>query len=80
MWDWISLPGVVTLAGPNAPLDLGVAMRQYWANFAHTGKPFAQGEPEWIPYSIPDRPVLILDAERRMENSFDDEVRKFWFE
>jgi para-nitrobenzyl esterase len=55
-------------------------MRQYWANFAHTGRPSAEGEPEWTPYSIPDRSVLILDAERRVEIGFDDAVRQFWFE
>lgn len=80
LWDWISFPGFISAAGPNPPSDLGEAMRQYWANFARTGKPFAKGEPEWTPYSIANRSVLILDAERRMENGFDDEVRQFWFE
>ncbi len=80
LWDWISFPGFVTAAGPNPPSDLGAAMRQYWANFAHTGRPSAEGEPEWTPYSIPDRSVLILDAERRVEIGFDDAVRQFWFE
>ena len=80
LWDWIGFPDFPTAAGPNPPGDLGAAMRGYWANFAHTGQPSAPGEPEWTPYSIPDRPVLILDAERRVEHRFDDEVRQFWFE
>ena len=80
LWDWIGFPGFITAAGENPPSELGAAMRQYWANFAHTGQPFAADEPEWPSYSIPSRPVLILDTERRMEDGLDDEVRQFWFE
>ena len=37
-------------------------MREYWANFARTGIPSANGEPQWKPHDTTDRPVLILDA------------------
>ncbi len=79
LWNWEG-DGLAALAGSNAPTDLGPAMRAYWANFAKTGEPFAAGEPEWKAYSVPERPVLLLGAERRVAEGLDDEVRQFWFE
>ncbi len=82
LWDWANNPDAGPLsayAGSNAPKELGRAMREYWVRFARTGTPSAAGEPEWPQYSVPERPVLILDAERRVEQSFDDEVRELWF-
>ncbi|HEX5261897.1 MAG TPA: carboxylesterase family protein [Phenylobacterium sp.] len=78
LWRWIDVASTPTVAGLNPPRDLGPAMRAYWANFARTGRPFAAGEPDWTPYSIPSRPVLLLDAQRRIEHALDDEVRAFW--
>ncbi|HEY2750896.1 carboxylesterase/lipase family protein [Phenylobacterium sp.] len=79
MWGWTEVSRTPTLAGLNPPPDLGPAMRAYWANFARTGRPFAAGEPAWTPYTTPNRPVLLLDAERRMEHALDDDIRAFWF-
>ena len=79
LWHWTA-PGLASLTGSNPPPDLGPAMRAYWANFARTGEPFASGEPTWPPYTVPDRPVLVLDAERRIANDLDGDVRRFWFE
>jgi para-nitrobenzyl esterase len=78
LWNWIA--SVPLMAGNNPPRDLGPAMRAYWTNFARTGSPFADGEPDWPTYNIKDRPVLLLDAKRRVENNLDDGVRKFWFQ
>ena len=80
MFDWVGIPGYMTHAGADAPRSLGEAMRSYWANFAHTGRPFAEGEPDWPPYSISNREVLLFDAERHLETNFDDTVRQFWFD
>jgi para-nitrobenzyl esterase len=78
LWNWAYIvPG---MAGPNPPKTLGPAMREYWANFARTGKPTAKGEPDCPAYDTTHRPVLILDAERRIEEDFDGAVRKFWFD
>ena len=79
LWDF-SEPGLRSFAGSNPPADLGPAMRAYWANFARSGTPFADGEPEWPAYTVPERPVLTLDAERRVVNDLDGDVRRFWFE
>ena len=78
LWEFTA-PGLRAFAGSKAPADLGPAMRAYWANFARTGTPFADGEPDWPAYSVPDRPVLTLDAERRIAYDLDAEVRRFWF-
>ena len=79
LWDWIETSPIPTLAGVNPPRDLGRAMRAFWASFARDGRPVAPGEPAWTPYRVPDRSVLWLGAERRMEAALDDAVRAFWF-
>ena len=80
LWDWIDhLPAMQRFAGSGAPADLGPAMRAYWVNFARTGIPSAPGEPEWPAHNLDERPVLLLDAERRVTTKFDDEVRQLWF-
>ena len=53
---------------------------EYWVSFAQTGIPSVNGSPEWIPYNTADRPVLLLDAVCRMEDSFDDEIRQLWLD
>ncbi len=81
IWNWIGNPGgVPTMAGPNAPADLGVAMRAYWVAFAKDGAPRAAGEPDWPRYATTSRSTLILDTERSIQNDYDGEVRRFWFE
>jgi len=78
LWGWVDR--VPTAAGANPPMDLGPAMRNYWVSFAMTGTPSAPDEPAWPVYLIPERPTLVLEKERRVENSYDDEVRQFWFD
>lgn len=82
MWGWgdnLELPATAAFMGTSAPTDLGRIMREYWVNFARTGSPSADGQPEWTPYNTTDRPVLLLDAKCRMEDNFDDEIRELWF-
>jgi len=81
LWGWVeepTVPSTTQFVGVNAPVDLGRVMREYWVSFARTGSPSANGEAEWRPHDTADRPVLILDAECRMENNFDDEIRQLW--
>jgi len=82
LWDWIddpNMPAMNRFAGAGAPNDLGRAMREYWVRFARTGVPTAADEPQWTAYDTTDRPTLILDAERRIEMDFDEDVRRLWF-
>ncbi len=78
LWGWVD--SVPMIAGSGAPLDLGPAMRSYWASFARDGSPHAEGEPTWPAYDTEDRPAMVLDAERRVETGLDDGVRRFWLE
>jgi len=83
LWGWgenPTVPATKAFMGPNPPADLGRVMRAYWVNFARTGIPSAEGEPEWAPYNTTDRPVLVLDAERRMENDLDGDIRRLWLD
>ena len=82
LWDWMnsdSLDGMREFAGTGAPQDLGRAMREYWVQFARTGLPSAGGEPAWPAYDTDKRPVLLLDATRRVAEDFDGVIRELWF-
>lgn len=81
LWDWAEgdLPGMSAFAGTDAPNDLGHAMREYWVSFAQSGVPRAEGEPDWPEYETNNRAVLLLDAERRVVDDFDGEIRRLWF-
>jgi len=82
LWDWANsetLEGMREFAGTGAPADLGGVMREYWVQFARTGTPSAAGEPQWPAYNTGERPVLLLDAERRVVEDFDTEIRQLWF-
>ena len=38
-------------------------MAELWANFARTGKPFADGAPHWPTYNLEDRPSMCIDTQ-----------------
>lgn len=57
---------------PNAPGLLGDRpdriqaarhMSQFWTSFTRTGRPIADGQPEWRPYSARDRAAMVIDAD-----------------
>lgn len=53
-------------------------MAEMWTTFARTGKPGARGQPEWPPYTIPERPTMRIDT--RCEVIYDRyrEERQLW--
>ncbi|KRA98022.1 para-nitrobenzyl esterase [Devosia sp. Root685] len=53
-------------------------MSALWAGFARTGVPQAEGVVEWPAYDLETRPTMWIDAECRIENDLDAEVRKVW--
>jgi para-nitrobenzyl esterase len=53
-------------------------MSEMWASFARDGKPSAKGQPEWRPYTLPERATMILDSECRVENDPEGAERAFW--
>ena len=80
IWGWLGTnPDMARFAGTGAPEDLGRAMREYWVRFAETGVPSAAGEPDWPAYDTTNRSTLLLDAERRVANDFDADIRRLWF-
>ncbi len=38
------------------------SMAGLWANFARTGRPFADGVPQWPAYNFADRPAMRIDS------------------
>jgi len=36
---------------------------EFWTSFARTGRPEAEGQPQWPAYNINDRPVMRIDSE-----------------
>ncbi|OWF39891.1 cholinesterase-like [Mizuhopecten yessoensis] len=64
----------------DADLNLSAHMQQYWANFAKTGKPFADGSANWPYYDRTSRSYLNLDdVISAKEHIFLDRVT-FWTE
>ncbi|MDE0975637.1 MAG: carboxylesterase family protein [Arenicellales bacterium] len=57
-------------------------LAQQWSNtvlaFARTGDPNGAGLPHWPPYSADQREVMIMDAESRIEQDPDNQLRKRW--
>ena len=53
-------------------------MSEMWATFAHTGKPGAKGQPEWLPYDLSRRATMMIDAQCRLVDDPEGLERKFW--
>lgn len=66
----IDIPLVFDNAAEGAPLlgdrpdriDAARHMSQFWTSFAHTGRPAADGQPAWRPYTQADRATMVIDA------------------
>jgi para-nitrobenzyl esterase len=49
-----------------------------WAAFARTGDPNSGDLPRWQPYSLPDRPTMVIDNESRQEHDPAAGERLLW--
>lgn len=49
------------ITGPGAPQHLADEMGDVWYNFAATGKPFAEGLPEWPAFTKSDHAYMVMD-------------------
>lgn len=56
------------------------ALSAYWAGFARTGHPSAEGLPEWPAYTLETRATMWLDAEPKVINDPDQAERLYWAE
>ena len=54
------------------------AMSGYFASFARSGVPTAQGQPTWPRYTTENRAVMLLNSECRVVYDPDSEQRKLW--
>ena len=68
------------LFGPKAPDRLATArnMSEMWATFARTGQPGAKGQPEWKPYTMDKREVMMIDSQCRLESDPESLERQFF--
>jgi para-nitrobenzyl esterase len=54
-------------------------IRTRWLNFACHGKPTGlPGEPEWPPYTEPDRACLLIDRQDAVAGDIDTHIRATW--
>jgi len=54
------------------------AMSGYFASFARSGVPTAQGQPAWPRYHTQNRAVMLLNGQCRVAYDPDSEQRKLW--
>ncbi|MGH8269119.1 MAG: carboxylesterase family protein [Steroidobacteraceae bacterium] len=63
--------------GPGLPAA-SKAMSGYFASFARSGVPVAEGQPAWPRYQTATRAVMLLDTRCRVAMDPDGEARKLW--
>ncbi|ULE32462.1 carboxylesterase/lipase family protein [Mycobacterium sp. IDR2000157661] len=67
------------LGGLKAGRTLSERMRRRWLNFAVDGVPDAgAGDPRWRPYRAGDRATLVIDAQDRIVDDLDRDLRLAW--
>ena len=66
----------MTGGGPEA-LELASKMSRCWANFARTGKPSAEGLPEWEPFECNNRATMFFDNVCKVTCNHDKELIDF---
>jgi para-nitrobenzyl esterase len=53
-------------------------MTSLWTSFARTGKPFANGQPEWPAYNLETRSTYRIDAQCSVINNRFGSEREMW--
>ena len=77
----VSGPGGRSAAEPDGGAALRATaknMSHYWAGFAKTGVPHAQGQPAWPAYDLTSRPIMLLEAQCQVVNDQYPNIRKAW--
>jgi para-nitrobenzyl esterase len=77
VFDNIDRADIMTHGLPEARA-LAAKVADAWIAFAKTGRPAAEGLPEWPAYSAGKRATMILDNDSRMIVDPDSEIRQFW--
>ena len=67
------------LLGSDAQTDaLSALLLDTWISFAKTGKPQAQGLPEWLPFGHANRATMVFDRATRLVRNLDAELLAYW--
>ena len=67
------------LGGLKAGRTVSARMRRRWLNFAVDGTPDGPAcDPRWRPYRTDDRATLVIDAQDRVIEDLDRDVRTAW--
>jgi para-nitrobenzyl esterase len=67
----------MAIAGPDA-VATARNMSEMWSTFARTGRPAAQGQPAWPPYTIERRATMEIDARCRVVDDPHPAERQIW--
>ena len=74
VFDNLDAPGAPEFTGGSAPQELATTMHKAWVNFMQTGDPGA----DWPRYDTAKRSTMLLDAECRVEDDPQGELRTVW--
>ena len=77
VFDLVEDQRMHVFVGPDAPKVLSRAVHESWVAFARDGAPVASDLPEWPPLGE-GRPVMVFDAESRLVDDPQGDVRRFW--
>lgn len=80
VYDNLDAGGVAMLLGPvdSGSRGLASAASRAWLAMAHSGAPAHDGLPEWAPYNVTDRAVMVLDRACRLVFDPGSAERQFW--
>jgi para-nitrobenzyl esterase len=71
-------PVAALLGADDAGLQLSEQLRGAMIRFARTGRPSADGLPDWPPYDRSTRATLVFDTRCRLEHDLDAPLRLCW--
>lgn len=81
VWGNLGGPGdhSLRLGGAKTAKAVSKRMRTRWVNFATHAKPTGlEGEPEWLPYQLTDRPCLLINERDKLVYDVDKRARLAW--
>ncbi len=58
--------------------DASKNMTSFWTSFARSGKPEADGQPDWPAYNLQNRPLMRIDTRCSVINNRYKMVREMW--
>jgi para-nitrobenzyl esterase len=78
VFDNLDAPGADAFTGNAAPQELATKMHAAWVAFAKTGEPSTAELGEWPAYDADRRATMLFDADSRVADDPDGELRQLW--